>query len=655
FILPDHSGVRYYDLAALDGSHLLMMLTNAEWISYKQLQPARLKKGELKPADLNPRDKWGPPATPAAFEKIILSDKPATDDDVKAAVRTQFDCVLQRAPTDDELERYVALTREAIALGGATEGLRRMLVGVLLESDFCYRLEFGAGTPDEFGRKMLAPREAAYAISYALGDRNPDPQLLQAASEGRLNSKEDYRREVERLLADPNYYRGEVDPTLDGKHIKSHETSHPKIVRFFREFFGYAGALKVFKDSPRSGGYYENPDRGHAGTPGWLVQEADELVVACVERDQRVFETLLTTDEFFVYHNMSNEAGRALVAQWKEVYDALKETPWKTESERVMSEHIDLLTAAKIMDAREKELWRQKRSFLSHMYYFEDTFGQGRTPFTRGPFTHGYSYHHSESYSLPPLPTRFRYIDVETDRYKAPQDHPTYWDYPVEQPFAIANRKGILTHPAWLIAHSTNFHSDPIRRGRWIREKLLAGSVPDVPITVDARVPEDPHKTFRERVELATGRTECWKCHQRMNPLGLPFESFDDFGRFRTEEALEHPDNVVRKAKGNEGDLYRTRPVVTNGQLQGTGDLNLDGDVQNAFELIDRLAKSDRVRQSIIRHAFRFYMGRNETLDDSPTLIAADRAYLASGGSFKSVIVSLLTSDSFIYRTSPRD
>ena len=28
------------------------------------------------------------------------------------------------------------------------------------------------------------------------------------------------------------------------------------------------------------------------------------------------------------------------------------------------------------------------------------------------------------------------------------------------------------------------------KRGRWIREKLLAGRVPDVPITVDARVPE---------------------------------------------------------------------------------------------------------------------------------------------------------------------
>jgi hypothetical protein len=43
-------------------------------------------------------------------------------------------------------------------------------------------------------------------------------------------------------------------------------------------------------------------------------------------------------------------------------------------------------------------------------------------------------------------------------------------------------------------------------------------------------------------------------------------------------------------------------------------------------------------------------MGRNETLDDSPTLIAADQAYSKNDGSFKELLVSLLTSDSFLYR-----
>ncbi len=89
---------------------------------------------------------------------------------------------------------------------------------------------------------------------------------------------------------------------------------------------------------------------------------------------------------------------------------------------------------------------------------------------------------------------------------------------------------------------------------------------------------------------------------------------------------------------------------MTTGELSGTGDPKLDGKVTDALDMIDRLARSERARQSIIRHAFRFYMGRNEELSDSKTLIDADHAYVESGGSFDAVIVSLLTSESFIYR-----
>ena len=96
--------------------------------------------------------------------------------------------------------------------------------------------------------------------------------------------------------------------------------------------------------------------------------------------------------------------------------------------------------------------------------------------------------------------------------------------------------------------------------------------------------------------------------------------------------------------------VYKTLPVDPRGVLKGTGDPTLDGDVEDAFDLIDRLAKSEKVRQSIIRHAFRYFLGRNETLSDSKTLIDADRAYVDNEGSLDEVIVSLLTSDSFIYR-----
>ena len=40
-------------------------------------------------------------------------------------------------------------------------------------------------------------------------------------------------------------------------------------------------------------------------------------------------------------------------------------------------------------------------------------------------------------------------------------------------------------------------------------------------------------------------------------------------------------------------------------------------------------------------------------LSDSKTLMEADRAYVESGGSFNAVVISLLSSDSFMYRKSP--
>ena len=50
---------------------------------------------------------------------------------------------------------------------------------------------------------------------------------------------------------------------------------------------------------------------------------------------------------------------------------------------------------------------------------------------------------------------------------------------------------------------------------------------------------------------------------------------------------------------------------------------------------------------------FRYLLRRNEMLADGPTLVAAHKAYRDSGGSLKALLVSLLSSESFLYRTVP--
>jgi len=219
-------------------------------------------------------------------------------------------------------------------------------------------------------------------------------------------------------------------------------------------------------------------------------------------------------------------------------------------------------------------------------------------------------------------------------------------------------RAGILTDPSWLIAHSTNNENDPVHRGIWVRERLLAGSVPDLPIDVDAKVPEDYHKTLRERFKV-TEAEACWRCHRVINPLGMPFESFDDRAWIRDARYFDKKNNVYLPQPAlDEAQLKKLRlnseivviPVDATGEISGTGEPGIDGPVTDARDFVHKLAKSTRVRQSFIRHAFRYWMGRNEMLSDSQTLIAADQAYVNSGGKFSEVIISLLTSDSFLYR-----
>lgn len=193
------------------------------------------------------------------------------------------------------------------------------------------------------------------------------------------------------------------------------------------------------------------------------------------------------------------------------------------------------------------------------------------------------------------------------------------------------SRCGILTQPSWIIAHSGNFDNDPVRRGKWVLERLLGGKVPDLPVTVCAVVPDDPKRTLRDRFRMVSDNAYCWKCHRQMNQLGMPFEAYDHYGRHRLQEL--------------------SQPVDSTGAVVDSGETSLDGPVDNAVKLIERLAVSKRAEEMFVRYAFRFFLGRNETLRDAAALREAHAAYVKSKGSMKALVASLLSSDSFLYRS----
>ena len=490
-------GFRDYDNQyRLAGADLSQLMANTATAA-KQLTEVRLSNGKTSKGNSTPTQ---------LFDLIHPADAPPTEEQVDAAIQWLFDRVLLRSPTPEEQARFQTFAMQSMKSDGKLLGVRNLISAVLLKPEALYRSELAQGEPDEHDRILLAPREIAYALAYALTDTRPDAELLKAASTGKLATNEEVAAQIRRMLEDPKLQK-------------------PRILGFFREYFEYGGAIDVFKD--------EALNRNHV--PEVLVSDTDRLILHFYEQDKDVLRELLTTNKSFVQYGINSKTKKPTRAQ--------------------------------------------ARNLGAHL-----------------------------AYSLPPD-----------------------WKWVPEQPIALpgSHRAGILTQPAWLVAKSGNFDNDAIQRGLWVRGKLLGGIIPDLPITVDAQLPNDETLTLREKMKV-TEEAYCWKCHQNTNPVGLPFEMFDHFGRWRTKEL--------------------GKPVDTTGAITNSGVQGLDAKVSDAVAMLHRLADSPRVRQVFVRHAFRYFMGRNETLHDASTLRQADQVYVKSGGSMKSLIISLLTSDSFLYR-----
>ena len=354
-----------------------------------------------------------------------------TNAQLEAAITYQFKQILKRPPTDREQEKFVALLKKNMSEAGQVVGARYALATVLMLPEAVFRMEVGGGQPDEKGRVRLAPREIAFAIGYALTDKGPDSQLLAAAATGGLDTDEGVTQQVRRLLDDA-------------------KTDKPRILRFFREYFGYDKATDVFKEANSGGGTIDFP--GHDART--LVADTDRLIEYILEQDRDVLRELLTTNKSFVAYKTAADSRKKLAA------------------------------------ARQKYEQEQKN-----------------------PKNKGKEF-------KPP-------VKMVCEAYGLS-------DFPEQQPAELPKdqRAGILTQPSWLVANSTTFDNHAIHRGKWIRERLLGNVVPDVPITVDAQLPNASEKTLRERMAV-TEQAYCWKCHQLMNDLAYPFEQFDHFGRYR--------------------------------------------------------------------------------------------------------------------------
>tara|TARA_R110000850_G_scaffold55417_23_gene131124 strand:+ start:1458 stop:3704 length:2247 start_codon:yes stop_codon:yes gene_type:complete len=514
--------------------------------------------------------------------------------------------ILEKKPTDAQMTRMINEGFLSIYRRGPTKEERSKYLKFLEENIA------DGGNLKAMKATALAMRlspEAIFRMELGLGDpdehgrrRLSQPETAYAVAYALTDRGPFSNQAISEALKNGKLgSREEVASLVEGmlKEVKPYDAiANPRIIRFFAEYFGYRGVEEVFKDDERQRTELGFP-LGTNG-PKRMIEDVENWIRLIVARDENVLETILTSDEFLISHNGDNDKAK------KDLESFYSSESLEKSNER-QRKRMDLT----LKNAEEMEF----------------------TPFPGNTGQIGYV-----------RTLGFPHQGAEGQR----------WSWPVEQPVEVAHRKGILTHPAWLWAHSTNFDNDPIHRGIWVYTKLLAGVIPDVPPDVDAQVPEDPHKTLRQRLDVVRA-SECWKCHRKINPLGETFEIFDDFGRFRDRLYFDQNGEIVKKRDAaferlrKEGVLTE-RSIDSTGELRHTGDPALDGSVGNAFELIDRIAQSDRARQSFVRHAFRYFMGRNEVLSDSQTLIAADQAYLESNGSFHALVISILSSDSFLYR-----
>jgi len=193
-------------------------------------------------------------------------------------------------------------------------------------------------------------------------------------------------------------------------------------------------------------------------------------------------------------------------------------------------------------------------------------------------------------------------------------------------------RRGLLTHPALLALHSKPNQSDPVIRGKFVRERFLCQQLPPPPDNVAIVAPDpDPDLTTRERFAEHSDNPACVGCHRLMDPIGFGFEHYDALGRYRAEE---------------QGLALDARGEVLDGE-------DASGKFNGALELSDKLAASDEVAECVATQFFRYALSRTETDDDLCSLAAVEKGFASAKLNLRALILEVVKSNAFRLRPSP--
>lgn len=193
-----------------------------------------------------------------------------------------------------------------------------------------------------------------------------------------------------------------------------------------------------------------------------------------------------------------------------------------------------------------------------------------------------------------------------------------------------AMRSGILGHGSILATTAHSDQTSPIRRGLFVRRRLLCQEFAPPPPNAGGVPKVDPAATTRQRFAQHTANEFCKSCHQYIDDVGFGFERLDTVGRTR--------DSEVGKAIDAQGDMNDVEGF-------GTG---THAPFATMSELGLILASSDAAKTCAVRQVYRFARGQLD--DDICATAPIKQTFLAKGGDLRELLIAVVTDPAFVVR-----
>ncbi len=188
----------------------------------------------------------------------------------------------------------------------------------------------------------------------------------------------------------------------------------------------------------------------------------------------------------------------------------------------------------------------------------------------------------------------------------------------------VPARGGLLTQGSVLTVGGDE--ASMVARGLFVLHELLRGVVRDPPPCVDVTpVPSKPGLTLRGISEARLAKASCNGCHVKFEPLAFGLEKFDGLGRFHAADRHGNP-------------LREDGEILFPGRSQAVP-------YRTSAELMNHLAASPRVAESLTWKLVQFALGRPLGAEDARTVTAVHRASRKAGGTYQSLVTALLLSD----------